>query len=112
MSPRRARASPEDWRSSVAASAPEVIVIGASGFAGAIAASLLWRHPGFELAAVTAREDAGRRLCDVYPHHRVPLVLEELDLDRAGAAAAAIVAYPHGSAAPVVAALLERGVRV
>jgi N-acetyl-gamma-glutamyl-phosphate reductase len=91
---------------------PEVVVVGASGFAGAIAASLLWRHPGFELAAVTAREDAGRRLCDVYPHHRVPLVLEELDLDRLGAADAAIVAYPHGSAAPVVAALLGRGVRV
>jgi N-acetyl-gamma-glutamyl-phosphate reductase len=91
---------------------PSVIVVGASGFAGAIAASLLWRHPGFELAAITAREDAGRRLCDLYPHHRVPLLLEELDLDRAGAADAAIVAYPHGSAAPVVAALLGRGVRV
>ena len=61
-----------------------VVVVGASGYAGAIAAALLWRHPGFELAAITAREDAGRRLCDIYPHHRVPLVLEAFDLDRAG----------------------------
>ena len=38
--------------------------------------------PRFELRAVTARSDVGRRLDDLYPHHRVPLTLEELDLDR------------------------------
>jgi N-acetyl-gamma-glutamyl-phosphate reductase len=91
---------------------PSVVVAGASGYAGALAASLIWRHPEFELLAVTAREDAGRRLSDLYPHHRVPLELEPLDLDRAADADAAIVAYPHGSAAPVVAALLERELRV
>ena len=31
------------------AGAPRVIVAGATGFAGALAAHLLWRHPGFEL---------------------------------------------------------------
>ena len=41
-----------------------------------------------------------------------PLSLEELDLERHGEVDAAIVAYPHGAAAPVVAALRERGVRV
>jgi N-acetyl-gamma-glutamyl-phosphate reductase len=89
-----------------------VIVVGASGYAGAIAAELLWRHPHFELVAITAREDAGRPLHELYPQHRVPLALETLELDRAAAADAAIVAYPHGSAAPVVAGLLERGLRV
>jgi len=89
---------------------PSVIVVGASGYAGAIAASILWRHPHFELVAITAREDAGRPLTDLYPHHRVPLTLEQFDADRG--ADAAVVAYPHGSAAPTVAALLERGVRV
>jgi N-acetyl-gamma-glutamyl-phosphate reductase len=88
------------------------VVVGASGYAGAIAARLLWRHPEFELRAVTAREDAGRPLSELYPHHRVPLVLEQFDIDRAAEADAAIVAYPHGTAAPVVAALLERDVRV
>ena len=91
---------------------PSVIVVGASGYAGAIAAALLWRHPDFELAAITAREDAGRPLSALYPHHRVPLELEQFDAGRAGGTDAAIVAYPHGSAAPTVAALLERGVRV
>ena len=46
------------------------------------------------------------------PHHRVPLELEPFDAARAGDVDAAIVAYPHGTAAPAVAALLERGVRV
>jgi N-acetyl-gamma-glutamyl-phosphate reductase len=91
---------------------PSVAVFGAAGFAGALAARLLWRHPGFELMTVTARSDVGRRLDDLYPHHRVPLTLEELDLDRHGDVEAAIVAYPHGAAAPVVAGLRERGVRV
>jgi N-acetyl-gamma-glutamyl-phosphate reductase len=90
-----------------------VLVAGASGYAGALAARLVQRHPELELAAVTARSDVGARLDDLYPHHRVPLVLEELDLDGPhGEADIAIVAYPHGAAAPVVAALRERGTKV
>jgi N-acetyl-gamma-glutamyl-phosphate reductase len=42
----------------------------------------------------------------------VPLALEELDLDRHADVDAAVVAYPHGAAAPVVAALRGRDVRV
>ena len=91
---------------------PRILVAGASGYAGALAAKLVWRHPGLELAAVTSRSDAGTRLDALYPHHRVPLVLEELDLDRHGSVDGAIVAYPHGAAAPVVAALHARGVKV
>jgi N-acetyl-gamma-glutamyl-phosphate reductase len=91
---------------------PSAIVAGASGYTGALAARLLQRHPDFDLVAVTSRSDAGRRLDDLYPYHRVPLTLEELDLDRHGDVDAAIVAYPHGAAAPVVAALRERGVKV
>jgi hypothetical protein len=91
---------------------PSAIVAGASGYTGALAAKLLHRHPHFDLVAVTSRSDAGRRLDDLYPYHRVPLVLEELDLDRHAQVDAAIVAYPHGAAAPVVAALREKGVKV
>jgi N-acetyl-gamma-glutamyl-phosphate reductase len=94
-------------------SAPRVAVLGASGYAGALAAWLLWRHPRFELTAITSRSDAGRRLDDLYPRYRVPLVMEELDLDRhAENLDAAVVAYPHHAAAPVVAELRERGVKV
>lgn len=91
----------------------KVLVAGAAGFAGAIAASLVHWHPQLTLAVATARSDVGSRLDEVYAHHRVPVVLEELDLDRhAGAVDAAIVAYPHGASAPVVAGLRERGVGV
>jgi N-acetyl-gamma-glutamyl-phosphate reductase len=92
--------------------ASRVLVAGASGYAGALAAALVQRHPDLELAAVTSRSDAGRRLDDIYPYYRVPLVLEELDLDSHGHLDAAIVAYPHGASAPVVAALRERDVVV
>jgi N-acetyl-gamma-glutamyl-phosphate reductase len=92
---------------------PNVAVFGAAGYAGVLSARLVHRHPAFELATVTARSDVGRRLDDLYPHHRVPLVLQALDLDRqADGLDAAIVAYPHGAAAEVVSALVERGVRV
>ena len=93
-------------------SVPSVLVAGASGYAGALAARLIHRHPDFELAAITSRSEAGRRLSDVHPRHRVPLVMEELDLEIHAQVDAAIVAYPHGAAAPLVAALIERGVRV
>jgi len=89
-----------------------VLVAGGSGYAGALAARLIDRHPAFELSAVTSRSDAGRPLSELYPHHRVGAVLEELDVDRHGDVDAAIVAYPHGAAAPVVAALRARGARV
>jgi N-acetyl-gamma-glutamyl-phosphate reductase len=119
-----------------------VLVAGATGFAGALAAHLLWRHPGFELAAVTGRSEIGRRLEDLYPRYRVPLEIEHLKLaglddDGPGTGMestatgvygtstgveatstgiegvdAAIVAYPHAAAAPTVAALLDGGVRV
>jgi N-acetyl-gamma-glutamyl-phosphate reductase len=88
-------------------------VVGASGFAGALAAAIAWRHPNVALEAVTARSDLGRRLDDLYPRHRVPLELEPFDADRlAERADVAFVSYPHGAAAAVVAELRERGMRV
>ena len=89
-----------------------VLVAGASGLAGALAAELVWRHPRLELARVTARSDAGTRLCDLHPRHRVPIVLTELDVDGADDCDVAIVAYPHGASAPVVAGLRDLGLQV
>jgi N-acetyl-gamma-glutamyl-phosphate reductase len=89
-----------------------VAVFGAAGYAGALTARLLHRHPYFMLTTVTARSDVGRRLDDIYPHHRVPMLLEELDLARHAGVDAAVVAYPHGAAAEVVGELVGRGVRV
>lgn len=89
-----------------------VAVLGASGFTGALAAELVWRHPGLVLAAATARAESGTPLQELYPRYRVPVVLSALDLGLADDWDAAIVAYPHGAAAPVVAQLVERGVPV
>jgi N-acetyl-gamma-glutamyl-phosphate reductase len=90
----------------------KVIVAGATGFAGALAAHLLWRHPDFELVAVTGRSEVGRPLQELYPRYRVPLAIEQLEPDRLDGVGAAVVAYPHAAAAPTVAALRERDIRV
>jgi N-acetyl-gamma-glutamyl-phosphate reductase len=87
-------------------------VAGASGYAGALSAELIRRHPSLELARVTARTDAGRRLNELYPDYGVDLVLEEPETEDGSDVDAALVAYPHGAAAPVVAALREQGVKV
>jgi N-acetyl-gamma-glutamyl-phosphate reductase len=90
-----------------------VCVVGASGYAGALAAALAWNHPGLALGAVTARTEAGRRLDDLYPRYRVPLVLEPFEPDLlAERADVAFVSYPHGAAAGVVSDLRARGLRI
>ena len=89
-----------------------VIVAGASGYAGALAAELCWRHPRLELVAATSRTEAGTRLDRLYPRYRVPIELTELDLDLLEEGDAAIVAYPHGAAAPVVAEMRGLGIQV
>lgn len=92
--------------------AARVLVAGASGFTGALAAQIVWNHPRLRLVAATSRSDAGKRLDQLYPRYRVPIELSELDLDAVEGIDAAIVAYPHGAAAPTVAALREQGVLV
>ena len=92
--------------------AARVLVAGANGFTGALAAKLVWDHPRLELAAATSRSDAGRRIDALYPRYPVPVELTELDLDDLDGIDAAIVAYPHGAAAPTDAALRAAGVLV
>jgi N-acetyl-gamma-glutamyl-phosphate reductase len=89
-----------------------VLVAGASGYAGALSAELIRKHPSLELARVTARNDAGRRLNELYPRYGVDLVLEEPAAEDGTDVDAAIVAYPHGAAAPVVVSLREQGTKV
>jgi N-acetyl-gamma-glutamyl-phosphate reductase len=92
--------------------AARVLVAGASGFTGALAAQIVWRHPRLQLVAATSRSDAGKRLDRLYPRYRVPIELTELDPERVEGVDAAIVAYPHGAAAPTVAALRAQGILV
>src|SRR5436190_18073369 len=98
---------------SMVRSVHRVAVLGAAGFAGALAAAIVERHPRLELSMVTARSDAGRRLDHLYPRYRVRRELESYDPDAvAERADAAIVAYPHGAAAPVVDDLRKRDMKV
>src|SRR5262249_7619947 len=95
-----------------ASGSPRILVAGATGFAGALAAYLLWRHPRFELAAATGRSEVGRRLEELHPRYRVPLEIGALDDEPLEDLDAAVVAYPHAAAAPTVASLRERRIRV
>jgi N-acetyl-gamma-glutamyl-phosphate reductase len=89
-----------------------VHVIGAAGFAGAQLAALVDAHPTFELGQITARADAGKRLVDVHPQYRVTRELTVYEPEAVEAGDLAAVAYPHAEAAPLVADLIDRGVRV
>ena len=92
--------------------AARVLVAGASGYAGALAAHLVWNHPRLELVHATARSDVGTRLHELYLQYEVPMELTELDLGSLERIDAAIVAYPHGASAPVVAELRGMGIQV
>jgi N-acetyl-gamma-glutamyl-phosphate reductase len=89
-----------------------VVVAGASGYAGALAAQIVWDHPRLELVAITGRSDAGTRLDRLYPRYRVPLELGELDMQLIEGVDAAIVAYPHAASAPAVAEMRGLGLQV
>jgi N-acetyl-gamma-glutamyl-phosphate reductase len=92
--------------------AARVLVAGASGFAGALAAQIVWNHPRLQLVQVSSRSEVGTRLDRLYPRYRVPLELRELDLESIEDTDAAIVAYPHGASAPVVAEARGLGLQV
>ena len=89
-----------------------VLVAGASGLAGALAAALVWRHPKLELFAATSSSEVGSRLDQIHPRHRVPIELTELDLSKLEDVESAIVAYPSGVATPTVAGMRGLGLQV
>ena len=90
-----------------------VAVLGATGFGGALCAHIVDRHPSLELTVATARAEAGRRHDELYPRYAVRQVLEQFDADSvAERADAALVAYPHKTAALAVKQLRERGLKV
>lgn len=93
-------------------------IVGASGYSGMELLRLLLGHPGVELVAVTSRQEAGKSLSSVFPRFRgapgAELAFIEPDPDAIAAtgAQAAFLALPHGVAAEIARALLERGLRV
>lgn len=93
-------------------------IVGASGYTGMELLRLLLTHPGVELVAVTSRQEAGKSLGSVFPRFRkapgAELAFIEPDPDAIAAtgAEAAFLALPHGVAAEIARALLERGLKV
>ena len=91
-----------------------VAVVGATGYSGAELVRLLSRHPDVKIEVVTSEQAAGRSLGDV---HRtlgfLGLELEGVDAERiATRVDFAFTALPHGASTPVVATLVDKGVRV
>jgi N-acetyl-gamma-glutamyl-phosphate reductase len=96
----------------------KVAIVGASGYTGMELLRLLLAHPQVELVAVTSRQEAGKPLGRVFPRFAgIPgaaLTFTEPDPEGIAASGAevAFLALPHGVAADIARALLERGVRV
>ena len=93
-------------------------IVGASGYSGMELLRLLLGHPGVELVAVTSRQEAGKALAEVFPRFRkapgaeLSFIEPDPDAIAATGAQAAFLALPHGVAAEIAHALLERGLRV
>jgi N-acetyl-gamma-glutamyl-phosphate reductase len=97
--------------------AMKVGIVGASGYSGEVLVKLLLAHPSVQLAAVTSRSQAGKRLSAVIPAVRgVDRGLVFSDSDAAALAASDIelffLALPHGAAAAYAKALVAGGKRV
>lgn len=93
----------------------QVGIVGATGFVGSEMLRLLLGHPEVEVAMVTSRQAAGRRVDETFPalRGRTDLKFEELDVQRlAEACQCAVLAVPHKEAMPIVPALLQAGLRV
>jgi N-acetyl-gamma-glutamyl-phosphate reductase len=86
-------------------------ILNVTGYAGSELARLLHGHPDIELAAVTGRSGAGKRLPEVFPH------LWQVDLPIADSLDGASVdvvlsALPHAAAAEQLVPYIERGMPV
>src|SRR5476649_444854 len=95
----------------------KVGIVGASGYAGETLVKLLLGHPKVELAAVTSRAHAGKRLSQVIPGVRgIDKGIVFVPSDAAALAAGDIPLYflalPHGAAAEFAKALVASGKRV
>jgi N-acetyl-gamma-glutamyl-phosphate reductase len=93
-------------------------VLGASGYTGAELVRLLLRHPGVEIALLTADRRAGQEMRDVFPQFSpfgLPKLVSIESLDWAGAMLDLIFcALPHGTTQKVIKEVLAkaRGVKV
>ncbi len=93
----------------------KVAILGASGYTGSDLLRFILIHPKVEVTYATAEKHAGKRISDVLPHLRSFLNLELQPLDVKlvpDDIEIVFTALPHGTSAPIIKELLERGKRV
>ncbi|MFH5802730.1 N-acetyl-gamma-glutamyl-phosphate reductase [Alienimonas sp. DA493] len=92
-----------------------VAVHGATGYAARELLTILLRHPGAEIVALTTRRDDAPHVADVHPSLRGRLDLQCENLSPQELAERAEVVFlctPHGASMAVVPELLEAGAKV
>lgn len=87
----------------------KVGIVNVTGYAGVELARILYNHKGVELASVTGRGEAGKRLSQVFPHLADMDMPITADLDNVEIAFSAL---PHKTSAEAVSSLVSKGSRV
>ena len=85
-------------------------IIGGTGYTGGELARLLCNHPEVEIASMTSRQNAGKRVSEAHPYLKGYVDLEftekiDKDVDLV------FVATPHGVAMKEVPQFMEKGVK-
>jgi N-acetyl-gamma-glutamyl-phosphate reductase len=92
-----------------------VKVVGATGYGGIGITELLLQHPRVSISALVARDDVGKKICDVYPHLRgfcdLPILSAD-DPDAQRPADIVFFATPDGVAMTSAEAELNKGAKV
>lgn len=96
----------------------KIAIIGASGYTGLELLRLLLTHPHAELVCVTSRQNAGRRIDQLFPRFagadaaKLTFIDPDPESVAASGAEIAFLALPHGVAAGYASSLLEKGLRI
>ncbi|AEH45241.1 N-acetyl-gamma-glutamyl-phosphate reductase [Thermodesulfatator indicus DSM 15286] len=93
----------------------KIAIIGATGYTGLELLRILAKHPEVEIVSVTSRQEAGKKVREVFPFESyfAELVFEEPDVSKiAPRVDLVFLCVPHGAAAETARAFLEAGVKV
>ena len=84
-------------------------ILNVTGYAGSELVRILRRHPESEIASITGRSAAGKKLSEVFPHLGAVDMTITPELD--SSVDIVFSALPHTASAEAVKPLMERGVR-
>ena len=88
----------------------KVAILNVTGYAGISLARILHRHPNVEIAAITGRSEAGKRLSEIFPH----LSSLDMEIEKEVSSKVDLVfsCLPHSSSASVLESFISRGIKV